>query len=296
MQDITLEVRNNRKLADQTYEMVLHDMDRFPETIRPGQFINLKLDGYYLRRPISICDWTEHTVTIVYKIAGRGTEAMSQYETGKTISVLMPLGNGFNTGKSGERPLLAGGGAGVPPMYGLCKELLAEGKKPIALLGFNSAEEIFYADAFRALGVRPVITTADGSRGIKGFVTDALRAGILHTTAAESPCPEPTVSRSFCAGVKADGKGAAGEPICAESETDGNDAALPFTYFYACGPISMLRALNEAIDSRMGGQMSFEQRMGCGFGACMGCTCKTKYGAKRICKEGPVLERSEISW
>lgn len=280
MQEIILEVKHNRRLADRTYEMVLHHAQHFPETIKPGQFINLKLDGYYLRRPISVCDWTEDTVTIIYKTVGRGTEAMSQYEAGRRISTLMPLGNGFATEKSGDRPLLVGGGAGAAPLYGLCKKLLAEGKTPIVVLGFNSTSEIFYIDAFDALGVKPIIATADGSSGIRGFVTDALHADILRATAAESPCLEPAT----CG------------PLCTGDETACDRETAPYTYFYACGPAGLLKALDAAIDPETGGQMSFEQRMGCGFGACMGCTCKTKHGAKRICKEGPVLERSEILW
>lgn len=271
MQEITLEVKHNRRLADRTYEMVLHHAQHFPETIKPGQFINLKLDGYYLRRPISICDWTEDTVTIIYKTVGRGTEAMSRYETGRRISTLMPLGNGFVTEKSGDRPLLVGGGAGAAPLYGLCKKLLAEGRKPVVVLGFNNASEIFYIDAFHALGVRPILATVDGSRGVKGFVTDAI---------PESPCARSMTCGSLCAG----------------DEARGGEEAAPYTYFYACGPAVMLKALEAAIDPETDGQMSFEQRMGCGFGACMGCTCQTKYGTKRICKEGPVLERSEILW
>lgn len=255
MQDIILEIRSNRKLADKMYEMVLYHAQRLQERIMPGQFINLKLDGYYLRRPISICSWTEDTITIIYKTAGRGTEAMSRYEKGRKLNALAPLGTGFDTSKSGARPLLAGGGAGVPPIYGLCKKLLAEGKRPIVVLGFHSAPEIFYADEFHALGADVIIATADGSRGVKGFVTDALDASILESV-----------------------------------------GIAPYTYFYACGPEPMLKALDSSIALEIGGQMSFEKRMGCGFGACMGCSCKTKHGTKRICKEGPVLERSEILW
>ena len=211
----------------------------------PGQFINLKIDGFTLRRPISVCDYTDGSVTILYKIVGHGTEAMEQLSAGTKLDVLLGLGNGYNTLVSGETPLLIGGGVGVPPLYNLCKKLLVEGKHPSVILGFNKASEIFLADDFEALGVPTYVTTADGSFGTKGFVTDVMKN-------------------------------------------------LSYSYFYTCGPMPMFRAIEKtAVTS---GQYSFEERMGCGFGACMGCSCKTYYGNKRICKDGPVLEREEIIW
>ena len=243
MRQDVFEIVSNRNLAPGVYEMVLRGSSTADCT--PGRFVQLKLDSFYLRRPISVCDAEDGKLTLVYKTVGRGTEAMAQYESGKRIDVLTGLGNGYDLDKSGDRPLLIGGGAGVPPMYLLTRRLLAQGKQPAVILGFNKAEEIFYADRFRALGIETIIATADGSVGVKGFVTDAMEG-------------------------------------------------LDYTYTYACGPEPMLKAVyNRAATS---GEYSFEERMGCGFGACMGCSCETKYGNKRICKDGPVLTKEEIVW
>ena len=237
------EIISNKALTDTVYRMELAG-DTSAIT-KPGQFVNIKLEGQFLRRPISICDWDDTTITLIYKVVGVGTRQMSRMEPGKKLDLLVGLGNGFDVTKSGDKPLLIGGGVGVPPMYGLCKRLLAEGKPVTMIMGFNTAAEIFYAEEFRALGADVIIATADGSVGIKGFVTNAM---------------------------------------------DGVD----YTYFYTCGPEPMLKALDKVASTS--GQLSFEERMGCGFGACMGCSCKTKYGNKRICKDGPVLEREEIIW
>ena len=236
-------IKENKRLTETVYKMVLAgDTSSFTA---PGQFINIKLDGFYLRRPISVCDWEENLLTIVYKVVGKGTEVMAELKEGTLLNCLVGLGNGFNPEKSGEKPLFIGGGVGVPPMYGLCKELIKQGKKPTVILGFNTKDEIFLEDDFKALGAEVYVTTVDGSYGVKGFVTDAMKN-------------------------------------------------LDYTYFYTCGPMPMFKAIeNTAVTS---GQYSFEERMGCGFGACMGCSCKTKYGNKRICKDGPVLEREEIIW
>ena len=237
------EIKSNTQLTDSIYEMVI--IGDTSSVTAPGQFINIKIDGFYLRRPISICDYNENTITIIYKVVGEGTAVMSKMKAGDTLDILCGLGNGFDTSKSSEKPVLIGGGVGVPPMYNLCKKLVAEGKKVTVILGFNKKDEIFYEDEFKKLGADVKVTTVDGSYGIKGFVTDALK------------------------------------------ETE-------YTYFFTCGPMPMFKAIEStAITS---GQYSFEERMGCGFGACMGCSCKTKYGNKRICKVGPVLEREEIIW
>jgi len=244
MKKSILSILSNRKLAKNTYEMVLKgDVSAIK---RPGQFINIALDGYYLRRPISVCDWDKDSATIIYKVVGKGTEYMSKLSEGAELEVLSGLGNGYDTEKSGLNPLLIGGGSGIPPLYALAKELIAQGKKPTVILGFNSKDEVFYKDEFSALGARVLITTADGSLGIKGFATDAF------------------------------------------------ESAGDYTYTYACGPEPMLKAVYNT--SVTDGQYSFEQRMGCGFGACMGCVCRTKYGYKRICREGPVLVKEEIVW
>ena len=211
----------------------------------PGQFINIALAGFYLRRPISICDWNEGSITIIYKVVGRGTAHMKTLKAGESLDVLTGLGNGFDPSKSGATPLLIGGGVGVPPLFGLAKRLVEQKKMVSVILGFNKKSEVFYAEEFKKLGVKLLITTVDGSLGTKGFVTDAM--------------------------------------------TD-----IPASFLYACGPEAMLNAIYTA--SSIDGQFSFEERMGCGFGACMGCSCQTRYGYKRICKEGPVLERGEIVW
>ncbi len=213
--------------------------------VRPGQFVNIALEGRYLRRPISVCDYDATTLTLIYKVVGEGTAQMARMEPGGQLDLLTGLGNGFSTDNDARRPLLVGGGVGVPPLYNLAKVLLAAGKPVQIVLGFNTAAEVFYAGEFRALGCSVTVATADGSAGVKGFVTDAL-------------------------------------------------AGLDFDYFYACGPLPMLRALSQA--TACDGQLSFEERMGCGFGACMGCSCKTLTGSKRICKEGPVLMKNEILW
>ena len=237
------EIKSNVKLTESIYEIVLEG-DTSSITA-PGQFINIKIDGFYLRRPISICDYNENTITIIYKVVGEGTEVMSKMNAGEKLDVLCGLGNGFDTSKSLDKPVLIGGGVGVPPMYNLCKKLIAEGKKVSVILGFNKKEEIFYEDEFKKLGADVKVTTVDGSYGIKGFVTDALK------------------------------------------DTE-------YSYFYTCGPMPMFKAIENTATTS--GQYSFEERMGCGFGACMGCSCKTKYGNKRICKDGPVLTREEIIW
>lgn len=237
------EIKSNKQLTDSIFEMVL--MGDTSSITAPGQFINIKLDGFYLRRPISICDYDDKSITIIYKVVGEGTEVMSKMNSGEKLDVLCGLGNGFDTSKSLDKPVLIGGGVGLPPMYNLCKKLIAEGKRVTVILGFNKKDEIFYQDNFKKLGADVKVTTVDGSYGIKGFVTDALK------------------------------------------ETD-------YSYFYTCGPMPMFKAIENTATTS--GQYSFEERMGCGFGACMGCSCKTKYGNKRICKDGPVLTREEIIW
>ena len=237
-------VSSNRLLAKNTFEIKLSgDTDAI---LRPGQFVNLKLDGFYLRRPLSVCDWKENELTLIYKVVGEGTKALSKMCPGQAIDILTGLGNGYDLAKSGDKPLLIGGGAGVPPLYALAKRLIGEGKEVTVIAGFNAKDEIFYEEEFRAIGAKVIIATADGSAGVRGFVTDAMK----------------------------------------EIEE--------YSYVYTCGPEPMLRAVYGASSSS--GQFSFEERMGCGFGACMGCSCETLYGTKRICKDGPVLEKEEIRW
>lgn len=237
-------IKRNQHLTDTVLKMVLAG-DTSAITAC-GQFVNIKLNGFFLRRPISVCDYDEKTLTILYKTVGKGTQYMSTLPAGTQLDILTGLGNGYDTSKSGQTPLLIGGGVGVPPMYRLAKDLIAQEKTPIVILGFNTKEEAFYVEEFRALGVAVHVATADGSFGTKGFVTDVVKT-----------IPD-------------------------------------YTYFYTCGPEPMLKALCDVTTTS--GQLSFEERMGCGFGACMGCSCETKYGTKRICKDGPVLEKEEIKW
>lgn len=238
-------ILSNEPLTPAVYRMVLEGDTQY--ITHSGQFINIELTGKYLRRPISVADYDDKTVTIIYKVVGSGTEQMRGMAQGEKLDILTGLGNGFSTDNDAKRPLLVGGGVGVPPMYNLCKRLLSEGKRPTVIIGFNTKAELFYEEEFKALGVDVVVATADGSAGVKGFVTDAIR-----------------------------------------------EAKVEFDYLYTCGPLPMLKALYDATD--VPAEFSFEERMGCGFGACMGCSCKTKYGNKRICKDGPVLKREEIIW
>ncbi len=243
MKQEIFEIVSNKKIAENIYEMVLSGDTA--EITKPGQFINIKLEGFFLRRPISVCDFNENTITIIYKVVGNGTEFMAELSSGDKLDVLVGLGNGFDTTKSGDCPVLIGGGVGVPPMYNLCKELVNEGKEVSVILGFNTKKEIFYEEKFKSLGAKVYVTTADGTYGTKGFVTDVLKD-------------------------------------------------LEYSYFYTCGPLPMFKAIESIV--KTSGQYSFEERMGCGFGACMGCSCKTKYKNIRICKDGPVLEREVIVW
>ena len=243
MKDTIFTIKENKKIAKNTYECVL--VGDTSDITASGQFVNIKLDGFYLRRPISVCDVEGDELTLIYKVVGKGTEKMAQTPAGEQWLVLTGLGNGYDLEKSGDAPLLIGGGAGVPPMYLLCRKLVEQGKKCTVILGFGSKDEVFYEEKFASLGADVLVTTVDGSYGIKGFVTDAMKG-------------------------------------------------LDYTHFYTCGPEPMLKAVYSS--STTGGSFSFEERMGCGFGACMGCSCKTVTGYKRICKEGPVMQKEDILW
>ena len=243
MKQSIFEILSNEALTSSVFRMVLQG-DTSAITA-PGQFVNIRLDGMFLRRPISVCDYDDTTLTIVYKVVGKGTEAMCAMAPGTKLDILTGLGNGYDLPLCGESPVLIGGGVGVPPMYNLAKKLLEMGKKVSVILGFNTKDEIFYEEEFKALGASVTVTTVDGSYGIQGFVTTPL-------------------------------------------------ADMEYSHFCACGPEPMLKALYKA--SKTSGQMSFEERMGCGFGACMGCSCKTLTGYKRICKDGPVMKKEEILW
>ena len=236
-------IKENVALTDTVYKMVL--VGDTSDITNCGQFVNIKLDGLFLRRPISVCDCVGDALTLIYKVVGVGTEQMSRMSAGVTLDVLTGLGNGYDTSLSGENPLLLGGGVGVPPMYMLCKKLIAEGKRVSVILGFNTKGEVFYENEFRALGANVSVTTVDGSYGTRGFVTDVMKD-------------------------------------------------MSYSFFFTCGPEPMLKAVYRT--SVTSGQFSFEERMGCGFGACMGCSCKTITGYKRICKEGPVMKKEEILW
>lgn len=234
---------SNELLAPSVYRMVLEgDTSGFTT---PGQFADISIPGLYLRRPISLCDMDDKTMTFIYKVVGTGTDAMSNMTAGQQLDVLTGLGNGYDLSRSGDKPVLIGGGVGVPPMYYLAKQLIKAGKEVTVILGFNNASEIFYAKEFEEIGATVYVTTVDGSVGTKGFVTDVLKI-------------------------------------------------LDYSFFYTCGPMPMFRAIEAVATTE--GQYSFEQRMGCGFGACMGCSMETKNGPKRVCKEGPVMDREEIIW
>ena len=241
MKQSFFKIVSNQALTDTVYKMVLEgDTSAITNC---GQFVDLRLPEKYLRRPISVCDYNESTLTLIYKVVGSGTEIMASLPVGTQLEVLTGLGNGYDTSLSGDRPVLVGGGVGVPPMFNLCKKLISEGKKPQVVLGFNAANEIFLADEFKDLGAQVYIATADGSVGTKGFVTDVIKN-------------------------------------------------LEYTYFYSCGPMPMFKAMENVMTTS--GQYSFEERMGCGFGACMGCTIQTKSGYRRVCKDGPVFFREEV--
>ena len=243
MKNVIYTVKSNEKLTENVFRMVLSG--DISAVTASGQFINIKIDSLYLRRPISIFDCNENELSIIYKVVGTGTEMMSKMPAGTELDCLVGLGNGFDISAAGDHPVVIGGGVGVPPMYYLAKKLIEDGKKVTAILGFNTAAEVFGKEDFEKLGAETIVTTVDGSEGIKGFVTDALKD-------------------------------------------------VDYSYFYTCGPEPMLKAVYN--NTSTSGQLSFEERMGCGFGACMGCSCKTKYGNKRICKEGPVLVKEEIIW
>ena len=238
----TLKIQNITEIQKNIFAMNLGG--DCSEINAPGQFINIHVDGFYLRRPISIYSYGKDYVTIIFKVVGQGTKALSQMNVGEELDVLLPLGNGFDPEKGGEKPLLVGGGIGVPPIFGLAESFMNKGIVPQVVIGFNSEDDVILARQFETLGITPIITTVDGSVGVKGFVTDAMKD-------------------------------------------------LDFDYVYTCGPEPMLKAIWDVTPD---GQFSFEARMACGFGACMGCTCETKYGYKRICKDGPVLYKEEIIW
>ncbi len=237
------EIKSNVQIAENVFEIVLSG--DASEIKKPGQFVNVSVPECYLRRPISVADCGDESLTLVYKVVGKGTDIMSKMGIGEKLDVLVGLGNGYDLSKSGEKPLLIGGGVGIPPLYKLCKELVKNGKNPIVALGFNTASEIFYREKFVSLGAKVIVTTVDGSYGIKGYVTDAIK------------------------------------------DSD-------YSYFYACGPKPMFLAIERVV--KTDGEYGMEERMACGFGACMGCSCKTKDGYKRVCKDGPVFKRSEIIW
>lgn len=241
----TYKIVSNKPLTDIIYKMVLEGDTQY--VTAPGQFVNIEIPGKFLRRPISVCDWTDTTIDLIYKVVGEGTDLMSHMQVGEELNLLTGLGNGFSSCGKALHPVVVGGGVGIPPLYNLVKFLLQEGKRPTVIMGFNTAKEAFYFDEFCKLGIDVFVATLDGTGGTKGFVTDAMEQNLIL-----------------------------------------------FDYLYACGPIPMLKALCSA--TSVEGQLSFEERMGCGFGACVGCSMQTNNGIKRVCKEGPVFLKSELIW
>ena len=243
MDRVQFEIVSNKRLTANVLRMELSgDVSAITA---PGQFVEIKIDDCFLRRPISVCDVKDGRLTIIYKTVGKGTDKMSELSSGKTLDILTGLGNGYDLAPSGERPLLVGGGVGVPPLYYLAEKLIEKGVKPVVVIGFNTKQEVFLREEFASLGLDVYVATADGSEGVKGFVTDVIKN-------------------------------------------------LDYTHFYACGPMPMFKAMEKTV--KTDGQYSFEARMGCGFGACMGCSIMTKNGSKRVCKEGPVFMREEVIW
>ncbi|MEG0090461.1 MAG: dihydroorotate dehydrogenase electron transfer subunit [Oscillospiraceae bacterium] len=237
-------IAENKEIARDVFLMILEGDTSF--ITAPGQFINIEVEGFYLRRPISICDWDKETITIIYKVVGKGTQKMSQMVFGEKLDILTGLGNGFTIAQDSKKPLVIGGGVGTPPMYALTKQLIKCGKKPTVILGFSTAAEVFYEEEFSRLGCEVYVATNDGTYGEKGYVTDIIKT------------------------------------------------LEDYDYFYTCGPEPMLKAIAQSTNTS--GQLSFEERMGCGFGGCMGCSCKTITGNKRICTEGPILVKEDVLW
>ena len=256
--------------------------------IRPGQFVEIAVPGQYLRRPISVCDYADGVLTIIYKVVGVGTDAMSRWQAGQQVDLLVGLGNGYDLTQAGERPLLIGGGVGVPPLYMLARVLREQGKQVRVILGFNTKDEVFYEEEFRALGCEVEVTTADGSHGTKGFVTNALLDEGLRIKDERLNSNDYEYSKTKVI-----------SPSSKESlSLAGEDACVPgqppsATYYYACGPLPMLKAVMKHWGD--GGEVSMEERMGCGFGACMGCSIQTKEGPKRVCKDGPVFRAATLA-
>ncbi|MCI7550922.1 MAG: dihydroorotate dehydrogenase electron transfer subunit [Actinomycetaceae bacterium] len=303
----------HREIAPHVYELRLGG--DFTSISTPGQFVNVGIPGFILKRPISVCDISadRRELVLVYKVIGEGTAALARLKPGACLEILSGLGNGFDVAKAGQHPVLVGGGVGIPPLYWLAKELLRSGVKPTVVLGFNTAREIFYADKFASLGADVIVTTIDATYGTQGYATAAFEPFETARSRGASPAGAGVGTR---VGEKALGETAFGETALGETalgETRLAEAASAtrdsrriepqapisrhgYSFIYACGPLPMLRALHPH-GAHTGGQYSFEERMACGFGACMGCSVKTAGGTyKRLCKEGPVLDQEEILW
>ncbi len=240
MKQESLRILSNSQVGKETYQIRLEAKDEFLSL--PGQFCEVALPGFYLRRPLSIFDQEKNTITFLYKILGEGTKSLSKMKVGDNLDVLLNLGNGFSLDKSSS-PLLIGGGIGVAPLYFLAKEFKKQHKNVKFLLGFKNKEEALLLEEFSQLG-EVYLTSDDGTLGEKGNPVTYL----------------------------------------------GNHS-LDFDFFYACGPLVMLKYLSR---TPFYGEVSLEARMGCGFGACMGCSIKTTEGFKRVCKEGPVFKKEEV--
>ncbi|MCR5787205.1 MAG: dihydroorotate dehydrogenase electron transfer subunit [Acholeplasmatales bacterium] len=241
MNAVDLKVLENKQINNDIYLIKLEGDTS--EIKNSGEFAELKLDNYYLRRPLSIHDYDSKTVSFLYKVLGHGTRDLTRYKKGDVINTILGLGNGFND-LNAISPLLIGGGIGMAPLLNLAKRFNEKNIRPNILLGFKNINEVCYVEEFKKYG-DVYVTTDDGSFG-------------------------------YC-----------GNPV---SFLQNNN--LKFDKYYACGPLVMLKYLTKYSTL---GYVSLEARMGCGIGACMGCSIETKNGIKRVCKEGPVFDADEVN-
>ena len=274
------EILINKEIAPAHFKMALR-VKQMDEKIRPGQFLHIRAGSGYdplLRRPISVhrISPRENIIELLYKIIGKGTQLMSRRSKGTYLDILGPLGSGFRVPKGQTNFILVAGGMGVAPLAGLADQLATYRKKTITvILGARNSDSIVCAKEFQEIGARVIIVTEDGSKGHHGLATTALSDMIEQFDIRKTP-----------SAIKKKGMGAM---------TIGEYA--PEVGLYACGPLGMLGSVAKiARQYKIQAQGSFEERMGCGAGACLGCAILTKRGYERVCKEGPVFDLSDIVW